>query len=151
MPSPRADYVCQPCLDSGAMEEPLELPVMSKACPLCGGATLERVWSGARSNPGIARGTALTSDGHSNDRTIADTISESNRSREVAARANAENRGLGLPGSFAVPIERAAALVGAPMGNANPRPITSPLLAGTVAGREAHPGPGTLVDKDSKG
>lgn len=41
----KADYVCQPCLDAERLAEPIELPVMSKVCPVCAEATLERVWT----------------------------------------------------------------------------------------------------------
>lgn len=157
---PNADYLCGPCVEAGAIsvEEPMELPVMSKVCPLCGEATLERVWSGARSNPMPVRGARPDPIGARQiEHASAAAYDEARASHDSAVRGRAMLQktagwGIQMCGVNELParLQRMGLAPAAlPSGTSRPTPaVSSPLLAGTVAGRKLTPGRGSLVDKE---
>ena len=90
----RAFFICEKCLGRGKMLEPIELPVASRRCPLCGAAKhLSRIWAGPA--PAVSTGMAKRIDG------AMETQGQMQANQKSAAQR--------MP-SFAVPMSQVAGM-----------------------------------------
>lgn len=160
-----ADYLCAACVESGAMPEPLTLPTMSKVCPVCAGATLERVWTASnlpsvvRHQP-VPRFTRFAPGGDLSKARVVDRVVEPEWQRHhdlkaAAARMEQANREAGQPeaGPRMQPVT-AATVPGAKLGKAKRVPMgqtTAPVLSHVVDRmRGIQMANGSMIDRESK-
>lgn len=131
--TPRADFLCQPCFDSGRMPAPVELPVMSRRCPLCGKARgLQRIWSGASSNPGV-----ISADRHAKSRFTTPLLEKDWDKHQAIKDAGIQGRTRETP-ALAVPISQAMGMINGSLGGSTPQDRPAhPVLARALPPRPA--------------